>query len=57
VGIIVDTNDARHVQLQLAAEPTGPITLTLTGITDFSGNAPVTSTLSVSTVANQRRYR
>jgi hypothetical protein len=50
VGIIVDTNDARHVQLQLAAEPTGPITLTLTGITDFSGNAPVTSTLSVSTV-------
>jgi len=36
--------------LQLAAEPTGPITLTLTGITDFSGNAPVTSTLSVSTV-------
>lgn len=50
VGIIVDTNDARHVQLQLAAEPTGPITLTLTGITDFSGNAPVSSTLSVSTV-------
>jgi len=50
VGIIVDTNDARHVQLQLAAEPTGPITLTLTGITDFSGNAPVTSTLSVATV-------
>jgi hypothetical protein len=50
VGIIVDTNDARHVQLQLAGEPTGPITLTLTGITDFSGNAPVTSTLSVETL-------
>lgn len=50
VGIIVDTNDARHVQLQLAAEPTGPITLTLTGITDFSGNSPVSSTISVRTV-------
>lgn len=46
-GIIVDTNDARHVQLQLAAEPTGPVTLALTGITDFSGNLPVSSTLSV----------
>lgn len=49
VGIIVDTNDARHVTLQLAAEPTGPITLTLTGILDFSGNSPVSSTVSVAT--------
>jgi hypothetical protein len=50
VGITVDTNDARHVQLQLAQEPTGPITLTLSGITDFSGNTPVATTLSVATV-------
>ncbi|HLH55923.1 MAG TPA: PA14 domain-containing protein [Verrucomicrobiae bacterium] len=47
VGIVVNTNDARHVQLQLAAEPTGPITLTLAGLLDFSGNAPVSNTLSV----------
>jgi hypothetical protein len=50
VGVTVDTNDARHVQLQLAQGPTGPITLTLSGITDFSGNPPVTSTLSVDPV-------
>jgi len=49
VGIVVDTNDMRHVQLQLAAEPTGPVTLTLTGITDFSGNPPASSTVSVAT--------
>jgi hypothetical protein len=48
-GILVDTNDLRHIQLQLGAEPTGPITLTLTGITDFSGNPPTTTTLNVAT--------
>ena len=45
--LVVDTNDARHVQLKLNGEPTGPITLTLSGITDFSGNSPVSSTLNV----------
>jgi hypothetical protein len=49
VGILVDTNDARHIQLQLGAEPTGPITLTLTGIKDFSGNSPTQTTLNVAT--------
>lgn len=48
-GVIVDTNDTRHVQLQLAAEPTGPITLTFSGITDFSGNSLTTSSVSVAT--------
>jgi len=50
VGITVDTNNVTHVQLQLAQEPTGPITLTLSGITDFSGNTPVSTTLSVAPV-------
>lgn len=45
--IIVDTNDARHVQLRLGAPATGPITLTLSGISDFSGNRLVTSTVNV----------
>jgi hypothetical protein len=49
VGIIVDTNDARHVQLQLAAAPTAGATLTLSGITDFSGNAPASATVQVDT--------
>jgi len=38
------------VQLQLASEPTGPITLTFTGITDFSGNLPVSASVSVAAV-------
>ena len=38
-GVIVDTNDGNHVQLQFAAEPTGPITLTLSGITDSLATA------------------
>lgn len=46
----VNTNDLRHVQLKMGGPPTGPITLTLTGITDFSGNSLVTSTLNVTTV-------
>jgi hypothetical protein len=50
-GIVVDTNDVRHVQLQLGAPPTGPITLTLSGITDFSGNLPVSTVLSVQPLA------
>src|SRR5213079_1201088 len=47
VGITVDTNNVNHVQLQLSGTPTSPVTLTLTGITDFSGNTPVSTTLSV----------
>src|SRR5438445_11022354 len=47
-AILVNSNDARHVQLQLAATPTTlPASLTITGITDFSGNSPVVTTLSV----------
>ena len=47
-AIIVNSNDARHVQLQLNGEPTSlPLSLTITGITDFSGNSPVVTTLSV----------
>src|SRR5262249_28928008 len=50
VDIRVNTNDARHVQLMLDAAPASlPVTLTLTGITDFSGNAPVNSSLPVPT--------
>jgi hypothetical protein len=51
VGITVSTNnDQRHVTLQLAALPTGPVTLTMSGIIDFSGNPLVSSTVSVGTV-------
>jgi hypothetical protein len=50
VGIDVDTNNANHVTLHLAAAPTGPVTLTLSGITDFSGNAPASTTLNVAPV-------
>jgi hypothetical protein len=61
VGITVDTNNANHVQLQLAQAPTGPITLTLTGITDFSGNTPVSTTLKRGAChpdqCRHRRYR
>lgn len=47
-AILVNSNDARHVTLQLTAAPTTlPASLTLTGITDFSGNAPAASTVSV----------
>jgi PA14 domain len=46
VGISINTNDARHVQLQLSQTPTGPVTVTLTGITDFSGNAPASTTVT-----------
>jgi hypothetical protein len=50
IGIVVDTNSAygRLVQLQLAGEPTSlPLTLTITGITDYSGNVPSSSSVSV----------
>jgi len=45
--LVVNTNDLRHVQLKLVSAPTGPFTLTIAGITDFSGNAPVGSTVNV----------
>jgi hypothetical protein len=49
-GITVDTNNVNHVQLQLSTEPSGPVTLTLNGVTDFSGNPPVSTTLNVPAV-------
>ena len=45
--VVVDTNDVRHIQLKLTTAPTGPITLTLNGIKDFSGNSLVSSSLTV----------
>ncbi|HLH55010.1 MAG TPA: hypothetical protein VKY92_15480, partial [Verrucomicrobiae bacterium] len=45
--VIVDTNDVRHIQLKLTAAPTGPVTLSLTGIKDYSGNSLVAPTISV----------
>ena len=47
--LVADTNDARHVTLKFSAPLTGPVTLTMSGITDYSGNALVTSTLNVAT--------
>lgn len=48
VAILVNSNDARHVTLTLAATPTTlPAQLTLTGITDVSGNSPTVSLVSV----------
>jgi hypothetical protein len=47
-NLVVNSNDARHVQLQLAGEPASfPLQLTITGITDFSGNPPTTTSFSV----------
>lgn len=53
-GITVATNSGNQtvVQLQLAGEPTSlPLTLTITGITDYSGNAPVSSSVSVTSAS------
>jgi len=47
-AVLVNSNDARHVTLQLTAAPTTlPASLTISGITDFSGNVPTVSTVSV----------
>jgi hypothetical protein len=47
-SILVNSNDSRHVTLQLASTPTTlPASLTFTGITDFSGNALTSTTVSV----------
>lgn len=45
--IVVDTNDLRHVQLKLNTAPTGPVTLTISGMSDYSGNALVSTTGNV----------
>jgi hypothetical protein len=50
-GIVVDLNaeNGRRVQLLLDGNPTTlPVTLTISGITDSSGNAPVSSNMSLS---------